>query len=459
MERDSDSGSSSEDDRVDEARPKKEKNEQFLLSELLNQSYFRAKSLSDQIDEDAQARMRDIQSELSEQDYKKVIEAKEKRRSTVLQNQNSRNSVLNSPAPGSRKTSSVSSVLDSPSTSRKLGSVPGAGLNDGAAAETLASILAGINLTEDFKQLDQLVNEEVKREPGVMSLDDLNVHYEVFQNIITRSTKKHSERKERLQQSLKSFQVTLKQHVEQVVHEYKTSKNFYKFEHRIQELEHTIVRYKATLAEKRYQLKLQNSDRMSVDELRMKFEKETEELIRNLIQNINNITNNVANLQKKNDRVIEETDLIMKQMGEVLHTLEKEEKLAKQALLAKQQQIIGTGHAPDEEEVEDLYEVFPFLVDAAELTEEHVWNAQNIFNSDSTAQTHENMSLNQLKDDISGLQDKLEEMQKSEEVRALERLKRMIANTQDKLKEDEERFKLLEKLIQDMQQDDLQSQQ
>eukprot|EP01031_Cornospumella_fuschlensis_P032953 gene32953-39855_t len=443
MEKDSDSGSSSEDDQIDDLKPKKEKNEQFLLSELLNQSFFRAKSLSDQIDQDAQDRMRDIRSELSELDYKKEKEAKEKRRSSVMQNQspNPRTSLFSSPTTYNRKSSTLSPVSDSP----KPVDAVDAGANDGSAAESLASILAGINLTEDFKQLDSLLNDEAKqREPGAMSLDDLGVHYEVFQNIITRSTKKHSERKARLVLAVRALQAALTQQLAHAVHAYKTAKGFYKFEHRIQELEHVLVKAKAALAEKRYALKLQSSERLSVDELRAKFEKETEELVRSLIQSINNITGNVASLQKKNERVGEETETLLKQLGEALHALDKEDKLAKQALLAQQQQqqLSQSQSQPSvdaaaqqggaEEPEEGLYEVFAFLQEAVELSEEHVFLAQQLSSAEATAQTRERLALAQLQADAEAQQQRLQEMQRSEEARALERLKRMIANTQDK---------------------------
>lgn len=377
---------------------------EYLQSELLQQSFFRARNLLNSFDQETTARRRHLDVEIADMDSRHSREATERRKSIQA----------NTPIQLSLEQSA---------------------LQEG---ENLVHTLESITLADEFDVSDLSL--------ATVDAADLDRDNVIFQNLLAKARTEDSNRHEKMMKSLQEFKWQQSKIVDHCMHQYRQTSGFYKSKQRLIELDSLLSKTKAQLAEKRYVLKLQSTDATSTEDLRLKYETETEEEIRKLIGIINGQKTEIERLTKRTEVIGRDTETLCKEIGQILFDLDKEDKRKAEALGQAQGQSVqvqGVG----EEAQDDIFAVFPFLTGAVEMTEEMVDQSNKLREASDAQHASEEYALRAMRLAVEEKRKEYNSMLKSEENKALERLKKYVRTLEEKKAEDTGRLDLLSKLV------------
>lgn len=317
----------------------------------------------------------------------------------------------------------------------------------------------------------------------VTGLDDEEMHrnHLIFSAIVERAKKDGHKRIDKLIQSYEQLRAHQQQIMKQSIENYKQVQGFHRLKNRILELDNQLSKQRLTLNEKKYQYQLRKAEsNQSAEELRTRYEAETEELIRNLLATIDTKQKEQEVLQQRFDGIKREIDRICKDLSVLLYELEREEK-NKSGRRNTRRQTTNQGSSPthrapsnndlqrseskDENSAEtnpealkkkaeeaSILDVFPFLK-VGELTEEMLQQTYLIVDESAVQLQGKRSEREYAEQKLAAKKAELNSILKSEESKALDRLKKMTTGLETKIDSDEKRAALLEMLIKNLEKD------
>eukprot|EP00981_Chlorochromonas_danica_P003304 scaffold642_cov166-Ochromonas_danica.AAC.21 len=385
-------------------------------------AYRRIQNLVNTFEVDCEERRRNIDLEIANLDSRKDREAIDRRRSVQL-------NLASAASASSHSAFSLEAIA----------------VNE--SEDLVNSLLAILSDEFDVSDIDFTALDE----------DELRQGFDLFQTLLSRARLKDSSRRGKLVHALEEFKEQQVKMIEKSTHAYRQATGYFKLQGRVAELEGQLAKARTLLAEKRYVLKAQSIDQISTDDLRLKFEREIEEEIARLSRVLSQQKGEHDRLVGKTEEVNQDTETLCKEIAQILHDLEKEEKnKTKEVLLNNSaeregQQLdgeeTGDGAAGEEEESEDIFSVFPFLEGAVELTEDMVFEAErlSVVSTENLSQSRERHA--QVKQRLDEKRSAFQSLLQSDESKLVRRLKKAAKRLEEKKLEDLSRLELLDKLV------------
>lgn len=341
-------------------------------------------------------------------------------------------------------------------------------------------IVASLIDNEDGLSTQKLIEElqgavAVEHEPIHLQVSGLNDeemqrNHMVFMSLVDRAKRDGHKRIERLKESYEQVTAHQKQIMRQAVDDYKQHRGYHRLENRILELDNQLSKQRTLYAERKYQYDIRKAEStQSAEELRAKYEAETEELIRTLLQTIEKKQLELEVFQGRHEDIRRDIDHICKDLSVVLHDIEKEEKL-KIGKRNNRKTQFSLRNKPDgylddsdsesgptrqvkkEADEVTIMDVFPFIK-VGELTDDMIQKSYALVDESASILQGKQAEKEYAEQKLSMKKNELTAILKSEESKALDRLKKMVIGLETKIDSDEKRAALLESLVKNLEQD------
>lgn len=330
-------------------------------------------------------------------------------------------------------------------------------------------------LIEELEDMASKEYEPIHVEVKGLNDEEMQRNHMVFMSLVDRAKRDGHRRIERLKESFEQVTAHQKQIMRQAIDDYKQHRGFHRLKNRILELQNQLSKQRTLLAERKYQYDIRKAEStQSAEELRTKYEFETEELIRSLLTTIDAKQHELEALQQRHEAIRKDIDRICKDLSVVLHDIEKEEKarLGKRHgrrthinSKPKPENVVSAPSLDDidsestkspakakkDEEV-TIIDVFPFIK-VGELSDEMIQQTYQLVDESASILRAKQEEKEYAEQRLAAKKNELAAILKSEESKALERLKKMVVGLEAKIDSDEKRAALLESLIKNLEQD------
>ena len=295
----------------------------------------------------------------------------------------------------------------------------------------------------------------------------------VFESLVDKARSDDQVRVGKLKECLQRLKNKQKEMVFRSLDDFKKAHYYQRIKNRLLELDNLLVKNKALLAEKKYALQLKKAQsNISAEELRKRFEYETEQQVRHLLEQVEKRKHEVEELTRKNHGIEEEIEKLLKDMSLLLYDLEKEEKTQQQLhphggnpskskntskhdrSASPSHQITGLASTAQYDDISGIFEVFPFIQNnGAELTDDMIDQAVKVVEESELKLNTMKGMITLAEEDYVKKKATLSNLVKGEDNRANERLKKMCLGLEQKISSDEKRVELLENLIKGLKKD------
>eukprot|EP01033_Poteriospumella_lacustris_P002139 gene2139-1562_t len=330
-------------------------------------------------------------------------------------------------------------------------------------------------LIEELEDMASKEYEPIHVEVKGLNDEEMQRNHMVFMSLVDRAKRDGHRRIERLKESFEQVTAHQKQIMRQAIDDYKQHRGFHRLKNRILELQNQLSKQRTLLAERKYQYDIRKAEStQSAEELRTKYEFETEELIRTLLTTIDAKQRELEALQQRHEAIRKDIDRICKDLSVVLHDIEKEEKarLGKRHgrrthinSKPKPENVVSAPSLDDsdseatkspakakkDEEV-TIIDVFPFIK-VGELSDEMIQQTYQLVDESASILRAKQEEKETAEQRLAAKKNELATILKSEESKALERLKKMAVGLEAKIDSDEKRAALLESLIKNLEHD------
>lgn len=321
----------------------------------------------------------------------------------------------------------------------------------------------GLRITELQDQLrDLLYEEEYKGEEFLLHSDPKKIN-SLFINLnsyIDRAKEKDRDRMNHIEIALNQLKFKQQEIFLRSIEELKVKNGFNRLKNRAVELTNQISKTKAIIAEKEFELQIKQAEsNISAEELRLKFEADTERTIRNLLESIEKKKSEIHSLSLKQNELQIDIDRFKKEISIILYEIEKEEKGPIEAAkvfdvnIKKNNEIVLnlSSFEPSNrfkiEDVGTLFETFPFLTSNTKISDDMVNLCLRYLHEIEFLYKKKELETFEYEKIYGDKKHELKLIERSEENKALNRLKRMIENLEFKINENIEKILHIEKTI------------
>jgi hypothetical protein len=288
----------------------------------------------------------------------------------------------------------------------------------------------------------------------------------VFESLVDKARGDNDVRKDKLLECFQRLKNKQKEMIFRLLDDFKKAHSYQRMKNRLLELDSSMVKNKALLSEKKYALQVKKAQsNISAEELRKRFEYETEQQVRHLLEQGEKRKHEVEELTRKHHGIEEETERLLKELSLVLYDLEKEEKALPPITTTNSpnskgkggngnrpnspsHQITGLSSTTQYDDLTGIFEVFPFIQNSGgELTDEMIDQALKVVEESELKLNTMRGMITLAEEDYVKKKTNLNNLIKGEDNKANERLKKLCVGLEQKIASDEKRVELLENLI------------
>jgi myosin heavy subunit len=262
-----------------------------------------------------------------------------------------------------------------------------------------------------------------------------------------------SKRMEKLHVGFERVQHAQKTVVDKIIKQVRQEAGLPKLEEREGELKDQVAKLQQTLKEKKETIQRNNREKqLSAEELRKKYEQETEDRVRNVVTTIEQKTKQLATLTAANEKLKGSQSTVQNDLGKLLQELGQEEKAAAAEAGAAMNPLHRFRasvyrHANVKGASTNLFAD----MSSGTITKELVGDSNRALEEAFAKQQELFQQITEKEQSILSQRKELTALLQGEEHKALERLKKVCDNLQVKIQSDDQRVKVMAALVNQMQ--------
>ena len=314
--------------------------------------------------------------------------------------------------------------------------------------KTLSSIDHAPDRSSNFNFRPELLN--VHQLDNEMNILFSNVHI---------AKENSSMRMERLNAGFERVKETQQSTVDDVIKRIRREVGLTKIENRVNELKEQIVTLNNSLEDKKETIQRNNREKLlTAEELRVKYEQDVEERVRNLIATMEQKNKALTTLTSSNEKLKAKNSNLQTDLGKLLSDLEAEERTGNLEVSTavdpvKRFRASIYRHANAKGTDTSLFGD----ITAGTITEAIISDSQKALEEAFQKQQELYRDLAGTEERVLGMRKELTALLQSEENKALERLKKVCDNLQVKIQSDEQRVKVMAALVNQMHRSEVES--